>query len=347
MVRSAIILAAAFLACMIPGRPASAEPDPGYVRNCLLDTATGMKFANTLKFIATGYDPTGARNRPSEGTSTVSPSVRDQMIHNIAKAFTLAPLPLQQLLCNLDGIYIDPNPKNGSWGYRDQATFKNRYIALSITLFDNSGSAIAFDTYSTSRLNQIFNMPLPYTTFYYGLAKHGATDINDSAFTVLAVLAHEEGHIFWNDKFKTNGTYDYSKFCHGNFLDFHWSTKPAPNPWTPLGQTVGTHKSDLSSDNVNVPDIAAAKGNAAKVLPVLQGLYGQKSRWASALGAFSPNEDFVETFEDVILTYSGTSYALTSQPLYYKSGVGAPVMIGDRFQQKQHFKVKKDCFAGM
>jgi hypothetical protein len=248
------------------------------------------------------------------------------------------------MLCNLNGVYIDPG--NVSWGFRNPTTFEE-YIGLSEkALWPNGGSspAVSLRAYETARIRFIFNLS-GFGPYY------APADPDDSSrMTVLAALAHEVGHIFWFDALKTfGGGYDYSKFCNDHFHSA-WQTRTPPDPWINLGEldsTKSEHYHDNNSDDVLVSDIEGAIRNRdqVKIFTILQKLYDKKGRWASALAAFSPTEDLVETFQYLVLRGSQN---FRSFELWFEFYDRSRVYVGNipkDHNSKQNFKPKKDCFA--
>jgi len=114
--------------------------------------------------------------------------------------------------------------------------------------------------------------------------------------SVLAVLAHEFGHVYWFDAFVTpaGGSFANSSFCGGIFY-------PGGN-WGKIQVGVpnsGGHRFVFFGDTLSYP------GSYVPGLPnTLHSIYSG-GNWASALAAFSPDEDFVETFELRVLLKAG------------------------------------------
>jgi hypothetical protein len=117
------------------------------------------------------------------------------------------------------------------------------------------------------------------------------------AMSVLAVLAHEFGHVYWFDSFvPTPGGSFANTFCGGIFYrDGNWKGSPVSFP-PPLP----------SADRfVFFGDTSPYSGSRVPGLPgTLHSIYGG-GNWASVLAAFSPVEDFVETFQLSVLKRGG------------------------------------------
>lgn len=314
------------------------------VANPCTEDPSGDTFAHAVQYLQTGYNPT-KYGRPPVDTSN---SLSDQMIADLQKAFQIAPLRFQQMLCNLNGVYIDPG--NGSWGFRDPNTFEE-YIGLSGPVLWSNGSsapAIPLAKYETDRIRYIFNLPPLGSGFgpYYG-----SYPVYPPEMTVLAGLAHEVGHVFWFDALKTPGGGYHYKFCKDHFHS-SWLTRTPPDPWINLGDldpAKSEHKVDQNSDNVSVQRIKTAIQNhdETEIYTILQLIYAKKGRWASALAAFSPTEDLVETFQYIVLR--GSQPGFPSFPLGFIDSNQNLHYIGDipnDHNSKQNFKPKKDCFQG-
>jgi hypothetical protein len=320
------------------------------VNPCAADLS-GATFAKAVKVLKGNYSPAPSRAGAGFGTppidGTKSPSSSE--LKDLQRAFQIAPPLFQQMLCSLDGVYLDPTADNSSWGFRDPRSFKE-YIGLSIPVLwpDSSAPAVDLRTYETRRIRQIFLPNVSGYGPYYG----PALPDNTSQMTVLAALAHEAGHIFWYDVNRPGGSYTYG-FCNKHFLD-SWANSTSPASWIRLGylnSAENEHNDNSSSDNVKVSDIQNAinQNNPAvqeqMVKTVLQSLYSKKGRWASGLAAFTPTEDLVETFQYVVLKNSDSGF--TSFPLFFQGSDGSLTPIGDILSDgdsKQNFIAKKACF---
>jgi hypothetical protein len=167
-----------------------------------------------------------------------------------------------------------------------------------------------------------------------------------SGMTVLAALAHEYGHILWYDlvkgtapNYKPKDLYDLTAFCKSkgkHFFVNSWSAATTTQPYYFANFAQGTdyngnyyshygtemQLSQLASDINTTRSWGAAATD-------LNNLYDsdvtpQASNqnidgiWPSLFGSVSPEEDFVETFKNYILTRKDTNggYPITSMPLY-------------------------------
>jgi hypothetical protein len=119
--------------------------------------------------------------------------------------------------------------------------------------------------------------------------------------SVLAILAHEFGHVYWFDSFvPTPGGSFANNFCGGIFY-------PGAN-W--LRNAVGV---PFSNGNrfVFFGDPPSYAGSHVPRLPGSLHSINSSGLWASVLAAFSPVEDFVETFELSVLMNANAGAGLT------------------------------------
>jgi hypothetical protein len=306
MIRSALLLcagiiAAACVACVAATPPApmaaSAPPPPPPTAPMPMAAAVpACAFNNVTMVSPPNFDPTNANTTPNPGAP-----IPQYVQSDLTAALALAPPFFQKQLCGLDGIFIAAS--GDSWGFRNIKDGK-RYLALSLNLW-SSQKVPAFSAYENIVVHRLLkgwrgpNHPLK------GDSSDGA------AVTVLAALAHEFGHILFYDTFvNPRGTAPkYGAFCGGNFFSQSWQSMPdVANVWRTYGDVVGTHKAgDVQIQEIlnavpppGGPDIHGAGGLLNRIYS-LQG----SGHWASFFAAFSPDEDFVETFKLFVLKNSG------------------------------------------
>jgi hypothetical protein len=250
------------------------------------------------------FDPTNA-----SGTPTSAGSIPTNVQTDLTNAYNLAPTFFKKQLCALDGIFIAP-ASSGSWAFRN-ITNGRKYLALSMSLW-SGGSAPAFSAYENIVVQRLLEG-------WMGPRHPPKHDYSDaSAVTVLSALAHEYGHIlFYVTLVKPyHNPPDFTAFCGGTFFSRSWASLPSdPNLWRNYGDIVGTHATgDVQIQDIknalphgNGPDIHGAGGLVDKIYNPAMG------RWASLFAAFSPDEDFVETFKLFVLKNSGAP--LNSLPI--------------------------------
>jgi hypothetical protein len=238
------------------------------------------------------------------------PNVQGNVKNDVKAAIQMAPAFFQRQVCALTGLFIAPS--GDSWGLRNTSDQSKKYLALSMELWPGGGSGGAkkFANHEDDVVQRLLRWTGP---------KHAPgsnNPANISAVTVLSVLAHEYGHILFYDTFvKTSkAAPDFTLFCGNLFYSQSWQTLPnSPILWRNFGDSAGDHK----SDDVQIADIvnAAPPVGQADTLGAgalfdrlynLNNATGASGRWASAFSAWSPDEDFVETFRLFVLKNSQT-----------------------------------------
>jgi hypothetical protein len=321
---------------------------------------------NPVPFVATPYAP-ATNTTPTAQTLQIRP-VNSDVQNDVAKAFAAASTDFQYKLCGLDGIFIDPSgcadPGSGntydpttcnlngaliagySWGlrtYPPNPLSKKRYIALSLGLWNNnnpslpyqwscSGSqkvcAPPFRLFYAAMLDAVVHMASPNS----GLGSLSVTVTPPSfavnpAMSVLAVLAHEFGHVYWFDTFvPTPGGSFANNFCGGIFYpSANWQRSAVGVPF--------------SNGNrfIFFGDTPSYAGSHVPRLPSTLHSINSSGNWASALAAFSPVEDFVETFELSVLMNANAGVGLAG--LQINSDAIVPVSKGSWLDWK------RGCFS--
>ncbi len=289
---------------------------------------------NNVAFVTTPYAPATNATPQADQNHPINSDVQK----DLAAAFAAASSDFQTKLCNLAGIFIDPSgcadpgpgntydpttcDLNGalitgySWGLRTYSPNPSpgeRYVGLSLGLWNYKNASLPrkyrwscflpakvcappFSSFVAAFLDAVVTMHSPSSG-------HGSFSISvtpsavaaNPAMSVLAVLAHEFGHVYWFDSFVTSpGGSFANKFCGGTFYPTaSWGGSPV--------------KDTLSNGNrfVFFGDTSTYSGSHVPGLPgSLHSIYGS-GIWASALAAFSPTEDFVETFELSVLKGAG------------------------------------------
>jgi hypothetical protein len=282
----------------------------------------------------------GFLNAPPTDTSR---NVDGPIASDLTEAFNTAPDFFKNQLCNLTGIYIDrtgcasydpsscngPDPSDRLWGFRafdGSGNSAGEFIGTWLGLWQNGdqGHAPVLSKFETARLQALLNWKSSNPPEHY------SADPDTAAMTVLAVLAHEVGHIFWYDAFvikadgspNPGGPADFSQFCSGTFYQpsdigqqGSWLLPPTVPDyrWVSFGYRRNYHKPDDVDMTELVSDLDHRTYHEAGDL--LHGIFSgqlpngnnaQNGRWASALAAFSTDEDFVETFQLYVLMHART-----------------------------------------
>jgi hypothetical protein len=274
---------------------------------------------NNVPFVEASYDP--ATN--ATPTAVQSPSVPNEVETDLKNAFSAASSDFQYKLCGLDGIFVDASGCSDptdpatcnlpgalvpdySWGLRTYPPNPQpgkRYIALSLALWNNRNSRIS-NQYNWQCPPPFQICAAPFSLFYkafidtvihlqntapYSLSVTVEPDefASSSAASVLAVLAHEFGHVYWFDRFVPNpGGPFVNNFCGGIFYPSgNWEGNAVMLPFP------NTTRFVLFGDTVPYT------GSYVPGLPSTLHNIHRSGNWASTLAAFSANEDFVETFE--------------------------------------------------
>jgi hypothetical protein len=295
--------------------------------------------------------------------------------NDLYAAFKSASNRFQKRLCSLSGVYIDETScssgsscyASNSWGFRNP-TDLTEYLGLSARLWDSNGVAPSFLNYETTGLDlilSVFNTPfwpsgatLPQ---FLSVTSKSGSNVNNSATTALAALAHEYGHILWFDLVKVSGgasySYDPTTYCTDKtdgFFAGSWSLSVSrPINFITYGQIysgdqhlyppqVADLQNAISSAalyGLGTPQWSTAVAYAAQLLDEFyaseyndnDAVVDRSGVWASLFGAVSPEEDFVEAFVFHILT-SGSSAEITSMPLnIYADGSTTPAYTPDIF----------------
>ena len=329
MLALGVFVGLALVACA-PSAPPQIQglAAPRLAAVCALPT-----FQSKLHFLAQTTPPFSL---PASGFQKAPPvdatrNVDGPVASDLTDAFNAAPDFFKNQLCNLAGIYIDrtgcssydPSSCNGRppadalWAFRafdDSGNSAGEFIGTWLGLWQRGvqGHAPTLSKFETGRIQALLNWTAANPP------GHDFAQPDTSAMTVLSVLAHEVGHVLWYDSFviKPNGSPnpggqpDFSKFCDGTFYsprgadEGSWLLLPVglpPDRWISFGRPRNYHKpDDVDMTNLGFDLDHARYPNAGDLL---HGIYAgiQNGRWASALAAFSPDEDFVETFQLFVL----------------------------------------------
>ncbi len=396
-VMAGLAIALSLFACVTPPPPRSgvAAAPIRAAAGCSLPTFLGKVVYLAQTMPAFSLPDSGFANQPPVDTKQ---PMNDHIIRqDLSQAFNAAPDFFKNQLCSsgLMKIYIDRTgcsgydpsscttaPAQQLWGFRafdDTGNSTGEFIGTWLGLWKN-GHAPVLSYYETARLQNLLN----WTSSNPPVADFANPDT--SAMTMLAVLAHEIGHIFWYDAFvvKTNGDAnpggpaDFSHFCSGTFYILgatpgaiqrgSWLTPPTVSRtrWVSFGDPRNYHKTDDVDLTKLIADLNRTRPNYPEAGDLLHAIYSgqqldgtnaQNGRWASALAAFSTDEDFVETFQLFVLMHAQTQ-AQVSAPLQnlrviiygsQKNVAGHVVAYADdvpaTFNNKLELMRKSSCFS--
>ena len=313
MIRSALLLSAGILvATALSCAPAVAPPPPppAFIAAWPLASCDADSFANAVQTVGP---------IPLTPTATPAPTgpvpANSTMWQDLRAAFALAPPFLRARLCRLDGVFISQN--SDSWGFRNYYTGAH-YVAVTKDLWNGNAHAMPYQSFENRTLRQLLR---GWTGPHHPA---GGPDPNDPARTVLAALAHEYGHTLFYDTFvpvrggPANWDPNFDQFCNdgrGNFFtsaagtwDPNITDEPPANRWRGLGDIASLHRTgDVQIRQIvdavpapGMPDTKDAGRKLARIYDPSSTLPPQ-GRWAGLFAAFSPQEDFVETFKLFVL----------------------------------------------
>ncbi len=309
--------------------PVASSPAPALTcdRN-----SSGSDFVTArVSKLSASFDPTkGMPPIPGDIHGSVTPA--DPYWSDLVAAFTAATPTFKDKLCSLNGVFIvestcdqtacqNADVINHSWGFRQQASSPQRYVATSASLWQG-GSAPKFIAYEKMRLMAVLQALDPINgANWFELPnlqpQFKSASPDTTVMTVLAVLAHEYGHVLWYDEFvvNPNGTPNpggaayiqpsSALFCSGGFY--------TPNSWGPGNDSIRVPSTrwiefgQRFPDQRHDPDLSGflrtdlSQGNFANAAKDLNAIF-LNGNLAGTLASFSAIEDFVETFEWFQLT---------------------------------------------
>jgi hypothetical protein len=294
-----------------------------------------MPVCPVAEFVAKVHflDTSSSFSLPGSGYQNPPPispkTVPGNLTQDLANAFNAAPDFFKGQLCGLAGLYIDPTGCDGydpstcnrltdvditeySWGFRKYPAGE-KYIGMSLGLWGNGGHPPSFDQFQTRRLRALLTTLSPKEALDHNPPVHrpGPPLSNLATTTVLASLAHEYGHALWFDTFivKSDGTPNpggpavIGPFCGGTFYSSSWQDEVnlSDTRWIDFGDIRNTHK----TPGINIDDLRSylKQQNFNVADNFLQRIYAS-DEWSSLLAAFSPDEDFVETYQLYVLLWS-------------------------------------------
>ena len=234
----------------------------------------------------------------------------------------------------MDYIYIDTQTSSSRpqvWGLRErlhknscQKTQQAKHISISQQVW-NSMTTTPYATYETSILNSLLNnppLPLPSVTQWMGQLSYAAypdpapspAPSTPNAIAVLAILAHEIGHILWWDKNVGNRT--CVKASQSRFSNYSWPSNQVAHGFHRLGQQ---DKQNRTTDRPDKDDVLLdfrydnppGSSNYPDAVADLQTMY-LSGNWASLFATVSVDEDFIETYKLWILTNINNLGPITS-----------------------------------
>jgi hypothetical protein len=379
MIRSALLLCAGIIAatCFACAPLPPPAPPPAAVEMAKVSTTATPQPTCDADFFLSKVQVYMAKFTPGPG-AYLPPSIPllgspggPQKAVDLTAAFNAAPPNFRQQLCNLDMVYINAGPCTlfheclaGSWGWRQS---RNKYgdgriVALSAGLWREARYRDSYAHFETELTQSLLPAAHPgwggpSSVTYSNVQSCPAgvcRPINEMAMVLLAALAHEMGHIRYQELVDATNPQGY---CSGNFYGDTWEDptspmingrhgiRPPPNwrsfltsservrlrggPDLPNGHRLPPHFKDI--DNPGNADVAS----------LVYGLFDQKQPWASLFGAVSPDEDFVETYKLKVLTTADPP--LTSAPINVRGFPPANIVADYVAGNKLALKTKTAC----
>jgi hypothetical protein len=252
-----------------------------------------------------------------------------------------------------------------SWGFRafdDSGKSRGRFIGTSLALWRNNGHAPQFDEYQTRRIQALLYKLATNSTKDQHPPKHhrnpGHPVVDTHTTSVLAALTHEFGHVSWYDTFVTTpggpaNTYTGTGFCFGTFYSNSWINN---NVTAPMGRWVSfsdiRNQQEHRSSGIDANDLRSLlnQGDGQNQRPFrlagdFLGRLHSNKEWASSLAAFSPDEDFVETFQLFVLLWADPS--LSSPITITGTQGGKDYDIPGTWASQPTLRTKMSCFGGL
>lgn len=357
------IIAIGCLSCT-PAPPSPPEgPAP---RQARIPLACAQPFLDKVSVLKLPFSPeaVGANYRSPQP----DPNRRitnEAILSDLGMAFCIAPPFLQQDLLSLSAIYINPcadasscgtanpvvcDPNNcnlpdqqiidTSWGFRErpqQSASGGRYIATSAGLWSGGNHAPDLDRFETRMLSQLLKWSGPQ--YQPSASTQGRPEL-----TVLAVLAHETGHVRWYDvNARVPGQgYDPNGLCNRGFFVVSWQGNVnAPPRWRHFGDREGRHKTgDVQTRDI---DNAIASNDLTTAGKLLDRMYAANDPWASFFSAISPDEDFIETYKFFALMQANPN--LRSLPIQIPNESPQDVPNAYLGNLKQDLSTKTRCIS--
>jgi len=268
--------------------------------------------------------------QPAKAANPTIPADRMRFIQGkIQDAFDNAPAHLQTELCTLRQIYIDPKANSQNWGLRDVRTPDNStYIGVADAMFDAAAPQpySLFETLTVRNLltvppppPPVVNLP-PQSNTWLQTVSHSANPADTLTVKVMAILAHEMGHVIW---WAENIPGVTCPPTNGNFQDISWQVHNTPRGFHKYGRGHSNqNKVETFTETDMVDDLWRGRVNA--LILKMKKIYSQ-SNWVNLFSFVDPDEDFIETYRFWALTHAQGGLALTSLNVQFADADGSQV----------------------
>lgn len=298
MIRNILLLCAGILVTTALACAPAVAPPPTFTISTVNCSSPANFAASAQRLSATFVpDPLGP---PGNAPTSNGPVTNQSTLNDLANAFSLAPASFLNELCGNTGnpavsLFVQDCPAApgactvGSWGYRQRSTGA-RFIALSAGLWQGNAPALSYPAFETAVVDNLVGVS--------GLGTYVSANNPGPEMTVLAVLAHELGHIlFWGRNAINRPCPNPPPNGDPIFWRIAWSRAAGPPPFHNFG-VQDTHDQRIRGPSKD--DVRANAGNP----PVARSLLGQiySGDWASLLANVAPDEDLIETYKLFVLT---------------------------------------------
>lgn len=247
------------------------------------------------------------------------------MVQDLGDAYCKASDIFRYQLDSVDFIFVDATACTGgdlnqcgtltgdqaqgvSWGMRWEGGYTQ--IGMPAALWPAGQHASKYTDYEAAVVNGLVQWTNPASKISF--TANAANPANNPWMTVLAVMAHELGHIRWVEVNIRGGfgqAHDFRRLNDCNFF-VGWGshtdkTLEPKKRWRRFGDVAN----EENNDHTNSPKLSefqsAANDQARGQL--LHDLYAASQPWASYLGANAPDEDYVESYKLDVLVSAGLS----------------------------------------
>jgi hypothetical protein len=141
-------------------------------------------------------------------------------------------------------------------------------------------------------------------------------------------LAHEYGHVLWWDTFVqppgSVTTINTGNFCPALYPNGKWENAVVDVPSNPRWIYFGRTRNLNNNSPISIIRSDYQTGEPFKAGDDFHNKVYHTGRWASALAAFSPDEDFVESFQLYVLIWANPP--LTSAQVQNNGKSGGPFL---------------------
>jgi hypothetical protein len=276
----------------------------------------------TAKFYArpASFDP--AKSIPpntADMTDINDKKVTDQL----AAALNLADPRFIHRVCNdVTYVLVDTSDPDGTfagayafWQTRAQAAQPVRFISIPLGVFNNPPT---YSRYEQELLNTLIgsNDVITATT------PPELSSNDTAAAALLAMIAHEEGHIIWQRHLRPNA--DNHKNCPAdqiNYNAYSWSSLGSVPAYHEFNTPVGAkHNNDDPDPTVIRRAAAAGRATRARSAQLVSQVY-TNTNFASLFAALAPDEDAAEAYKYHVLRKIPSGIGLNLQG----PGTGSPI----------------------